>query len=54
MNTTTKQVSCPMCGEEFEVELRIGEREWKDGWHGECTKPCCGFWYFEETGKEVI
>ena len=50
---TAKRVICPCCGWEFAVRLRIGEREWKDGYHGECDNPHCGFWYFEEVNKEV-
>lgn len=48
----TKEVICQYCGEEFEVELIIGESELLDGYHGECPKPHCGFWYFEENVTE--
>jgi DNA-binding MarR family transcriptional regulator len=43
---TERRVTCPECGREFVTKLRIGELEWKDGWHGECPGPHCGFWYF--------
>ena len=44
----SKQVICPECGKEFKVVLLIGNNEFKDGYHGECPKPHCGFRYFEE------
>lgn len=43
-----KNVTCPECGRKITVKLRTGESEWKDGYHGECPGPHCGFWYFEE------
>jgi len=44
-----KQVTCQLCGRKMYVKLRIGEREFKDGYHGECKAQHCGFWYFEEV-----
>ena len=43
-----KQIICPECDRKVDVYLRVGELEFKDGYHGECPGPHCGFWYFEE------
>ena len=42
-----KTVVCKNCGTVFEVSLRIGELELRDGWHGECPAEYCMHWYFE-------
>jgi len=49
----SKEVTCPECGEEFQALLRVGECEYKDGWHGECPAPFCWFWYFEPVSKNT-
>ena len=42
-----KTVLCEECGREMRVELLVGEREEKDGYHGECPGGFCGYKYFE-------
>lgn len=48
-----KDIICPECGTEFRVCLKLGKREWLDGYHGECPQSGCGFWYFEEKSNKA-
>lgn len=50
----TKYTICPECGTKFIVFLRIGEREFFDGYHGECPYGFCGYWHFEEINQPFM
>lgn len=43
----SKWAVCEECGKEFRATLKLGEKEFLDGYHGECPKPFCGYRYFE-------
>lgn len=47
-----KKVTCPECGTKFIVHLLLNEREFLDGYHGECPFGFCGYWHFEELEEK--
>jgi len=53
MGKKTKLVRCRNCGRIFRAELRIGEREFLDGWHGECDGSYCWYTYYESLGGKI-
>lgn len=46
-----KIVTCEHCYHTFKVELVKNRNEYKDGWHGECPRSFCGYWYFESLER---